>query len=54
MFEIMLCSESKMNLLYRSLNLLCRDWRLRLVAFVLAVGSIVTAGQFAYRVRLVL
>ncbi len=48
-----------MNLLHLSLNLLRRDWRagewrVLLVALVLAVGSISTVGLFADRVRLAL
>jgi len=45
-----------MNLLYLSLNLLRRDWRagewrVLLLALVLAVGSLATVGLFADRVR---
>ncbi|MBI3481029.1 MAG: FtsX-like permease family protein [Nitrosomonadales bacterium] len=45
-----------MNLLHLSLNLLRRDWRagewrVLLIALVLAVGSIATVGLFADRVR---
>ena len=45
-----------MNLLRLSLNLLRRDWRARewrvlLLALVLAVGSLATVGLFADRVR---
>ena len=48
-----------MNLLRLSLNLLRRDWRagewrVLLIALVLAVGSIATVGLFADRVRLAL
>src|ERR1019366_7580424 len=48
-----------MNLLRLSLNLLRRDWRagewrVLLIAVVLAVGSIATVGLFADRVRLAL
>ncbi len=48
-----------MNLLRLSLNLLRRDWRagewrVLLVALVLAVGSISTVGLFADRVRIAL
>ncbi len=48
-----------MNLLSLSLNLLRRDWRagewrVLLIALVLAVGSIATVGLFADRVRLAL
>jgi putative ABC transport system permease protein len=48
-----------MNLLLLSLNLLRRDWRagewrVLLIALVLAVGSISTVGLFADRVRLAL
>ena len=48
-----------MNLLRLSLNMLRRDWRagewrVLLVALVLAVGSMATVGLFADRVRLVL
>jgi len=48
-----------MNLLHLSLNLLRRDWRagewrVLLIALVLAVGSISTVGLFADRVRLAL
>ena len=48
-----------MNLLRLSLNLLSRDWRagewrVLLIALVLAVGSIATVGLFADRVRLAL
>jgi putative ABC transport system permease protein len=51
--------ELKMNLLRLSLNLLRRDWRagewrVLLIALVLAVGSISTVGLFADRVRLAL
>ena len=46
----------KMNLLHLSLNLLRRDWRagewrVLLIALVLAVGSIATVGLFADRDR---
>jgi putative ABC transport system permease protein len=45
-----------MNLLHLSLNLLRRDWRagewrVLLLALVLAVGSLATVGLFADRVR---
>ena len=45
-----------MNLLRLSINLLRRDWRagewrVLLIALVLAVGSIATVGLFADRVR---
>ena len=48
-----------MNLLRLSLNLLRRDWRagewrVLLIALVLAVGSIATVGLFADRIRLAL
>jgi len=48
-----------MNLLRLSLNLLRRDWRagewrVLLLALVLAVGSLATVGLFADRVRLAL
>ncbi|MBI4937087.1 MAG: FtsX-like permease family protein [Nitrosomonadales bacterium] len=48
-----------MNLLHLSLNLLRRDWRagewrVLLLALVLAVGSLATVGLFADRVRLAL
>ena len=48
-----------MNLLRLSLNLLRRDWRagewrVLLIALVLAVGSISTVGLFADRVRMAL
>ena len=48
-----------MNLFRLSLNLLRRDWRagewrVLLIALVLAVGSISTVGLFADRVRLAL
>jgi putative ABC transport system permease protein len=51
--------EPKMNLFRLSLNLLRRDWRagewrVLLIALVLAVGSISTVGLFADRVRLAL
>jgi predicted lysophospholipase L1 biosynthesis ABC-type transport system permease subunit len=51
--------EQKMNLLCLSLSLLRRDWRagewrVLLIALVLAVGSIATVGLFADRVRLAL
>jgi len=48
-----------MNFIRLSLNLLRRDWsagewRVLLIALVLAVGSIATVGLFTDRVRLVL
>ena len=48
--------KRKMNLLRLSLNLLRRDWRagewrVLLLALVLAVGSLATVGLFADRVR---
>ena len=48
-----------MNILRLSLNLLRRDWRtgdwrVLLLALVLAVGSLATVGLFADRVRLAL
>src|SRR5512139_3198452 len=48
--------EQKMNLLRLSLSLLRRDWRagewrVLLLALVLAVGSLATVGLFADRVR---
>jgi putative ABC transport system permease protein len=51
--------ELQMNLFRLSLNLLRRDWRagewrVLLIALVLAVGSISTVGLFADRVRLAL
>jgi putative ABC transport system permease protein len=43
-----------MNFLRLSLNLLRRDWRVLLLALVLAVGSLATVGLFADRVRMAL